>query len=124
MFVILCTQSCPTLCNAMDCSLAGSSVHGIFQARILEWVAISFLPDAIVEAERSHNLPPASQRPRKSSSDVPVQTLKPENQEHLCPRAGGDGCPSLNREKSHLSPHLFLFICFPILPLNGLDDTH
>ena len=35
-------QSCPTLGNPMDCSLVGSSVHGIFQARILEWVAISF----------------------------------------------------------------------------------
>ena len=31
-----------TLCDSMDCSLPGSSVHGIFQARILEWVAISF----------------------------------------------------------------------------------
>ena len=35
-------QSCPTLCDPMDCSLPGSSVLGIFQARILEWVAISF----------------------------------------------------------------------------------
>ena len=35
-------QSCPTLCDPMDCSLPGSSIHGIFQARILEWVAISF----------------------------------------------------------------------------------
>ena len=35
-------QSCPTLCNPMDCSLPGSSIHGILQARILEWVAISF----------------------------------------------------------------------------------
>ena len=35
-------QSCPTLCNPMDCSLPGSMVHGIFQARILEWAAISF----------------------------------------------------------------------------------
>ena len=34
-------QSCPTLCNPMDCSPPGSSVHGILQARILEWVAIS-----------------------------------------------------------------------------------
>ena len=33
-------QSCPTLCNPMDCSLPGSSVHGIFQARVLEWGAI------------------------------------------------------------------------------------
>ena len=36
------TQSGQTLYNLMDCSLSGSSVHGIFQARILEWVAISF----------------------------------------------------------------------------------
>ena len=35
-------QSCLTLCDPMDCSLPGSSVHGILQARILEWVAISF----------------------------------------------------------------------------------
>ena len=35
-------QSCPTLYDPMDCSLPGSSVHGIFQARILEWVVISF----------------------------------------------------------------------------------
>ena len=33
---------CPTLCNPMDCSPPSSSVHGISQARILEWVAISF----------------------------------------------------------------------------------
>ena len=37
-----CAQSCPTLCNCMDCSLRGSSVHGIFQARVLERGAISF----------------------------------------------------------------------------------
>ena len=36
------SQSCPTLSNPMDCSLPGSSVHGIFQARVLEWVAIAF----------------------------------------------------------------------------------
>ena len=35
-------QSCPTLSNPVDCSLPGSSVHGIFQARVLEWVAIAF----------------------------------------------------------------------------------
>ena len=34
------TQSCLTFCNPMDCSLSGSSVHGIFQARVLEWGAI------------------------------------------------------------------------------------
>ena len=35
-------QSCPTLSDPMDCSLPGSSVHGIFQARGLEWDAIAF----------------------------------------------------------------------------------
>ena len=35
-------QPCPTLCDPVDCSLPGSSVHGILQARILEWVTISF----------------------------------------------------------------------------------
>ena len=39
---VLVTQSYPTLCDPMDCSLPGSSVHGILQARILEWVAIPF----------------------------------------------------------------------------------
>ena len=39
---VLVAQSCPTLCNCMDCSPSGSSVHGILQARILEWIAISF----------------------------------------------------------------------------------
>ena len=46
------TQSCPTLCEPKDCSLPVSSTHGIFQARILEWVAISFsgdLPDPGIE---------------------------------------------------------------------------
>ena len=36
------TQSCTTISDPMDCSLSGSSVHGIFQARILEWGAIAF----------------------------------------------------------------------------------
>ena len=39
---VLVTQSCPTLCDPMDCSFPGSSVHGILQARILEWIAFLF----------------------------------------------------------------------------------
>ena len=39
---MLITQSCQTLCNLMDYSPSGSSVHGILQARIVEWVAIPF----------------------------------------------------------------------------------
>ena len=40
-------QSCPTLSDPMDCSLPGSSVHGILQARVLEWGAIAFSEAAI-----------------------------------------------------------------------------
>ena len=39
-------QSCPTLSDPMDCSLPGSSVHGILQARVLEWGAIAFSIEA------------------------------------------------------------------------------
>ena len=42
-WIVICVvaKSCPTLCDPMDCSLPGSCVHGIFQARILKWFAIS-----------------------------------------------------------------------------------
>ena len=49
-------QSCLTLCDPMDCSLSGSSVYGIFQARVLEWIAISFSR----ESSRSRNRTPVS----------------------------------------------------------------
>ena len=42
------TQSCPTLSNPMDCSLPGSSIHGIFQARVLEWGAIDIFKSCYV----------------------------------------------------------------------------
>ena len=44
-------QLCLTLCDAMDCSLPGFSVHGILQARILEWVAIPLLQGIFLEIE-------------------------------------------------------------------------
>ena len=40
--VYLATQQCLTLCNILDCSQPGSPVHGILQAKILEWIAISY----------------------------------------------------------------------------------
>ena len=41
-------QSCPTLSDPMDCSLPGSSVHGIFQAGVLEWGAIAFSVSSVI----------------------------------------------------------------------------
>ena len=50
----LCAQSCLTLCHRMDCTQPGSSVHGIFQARIPEWVAISFFRESSGPRDRTH----------------------------------------------------------------------
>ena len=47
------TQSCPTLSNPKDCSLTGSSVHGIFQARVLEWGAITFSDFKLINSNLS-----------------------------------------------------------------------
>ena len=51
------TQSCPTLSDPMDCSLPTFSVHGIFQTRVLEWVAIAFseVSTAILIEENKFN---------------------------------------------------------------------
>ena len=50
----MCAQSCPTPCNPMDCSPPGSSVQGIFQARILQWVAISFSRRSSQPRDQTH----------------------------------------------------------------------
>ena len=50
----LVTKSCPILCNPVDCSLPGSSVHEISQARIIEWVAISFLRGSSRPRDQTH----------------------------------------------------------------------
>ena len=49
----LVTQSCPALCDPMDCSPPGSSVHGILQARILKWVAFLFLRGSSQSRDRT-----------------------------------------------------------------------
>ena len=72
MLGVLVAQLYPTLCNLMDCSPLGSSVHGILQSRILEWVAIPFpeaLPDLGIELTsptlQADSLP--SEKPGKPS---------------------------------------------------------
>ena len=58
------TQSCLTLSDPMDCSPPGSSVHGIFQARVLQWDVIAFSTVVAYEMSKLHNasnqLPPAA----------------------------------------------------------------
>ena len=52
--VCVCTQLCQTLCHLMDCRPPGSSVHGISQARILKWIAISFFRGRSQPRDRNH----------------------------------------------------------------------
>ena len=62
-------QSCPTLCDPKDCSPPGSSIHGILQARILEWVAISFSRGA------SHTYDTVYHPHNKQQKDSPGRAL-------------------------------------------------
>ena len=99
--VYLVAKSRPALCNCKDCSLLGSSVHGISQARILKWVAISFFfsqehPSVIVL--HAHTLQPQTWVPRKRNKLT----------KHLCPWPQ----PPSARAKSHASWALKPDWCF------------
>ena len=61
------TQSDTTLCDTMDCSLSGSSVHGILQARVLEWVAITYSTQCIHLNNSVLTQPPAASTTAPSS---------------------------------------------------------
>ena len=66
-------QSCLTLHDPMDCSLPGSSVHGIFQARVLEWVEISFSrygDDTTLMAESEEELKNLLMKVKEESKNV------------------------------------------------------
>ena len=67
-------QSCPTLSNRMDCSLPGSSVHGICQARVLEWVATAF-----------SNLFLRSPQMRKTAGPIKVSLSLTDSDWVVCP---------------------------------------
>ena len=93
-------QWCLTLCNPLDCSPPGSSVYGILQARILEWVAISFFRGSSWPRDQTpisciSCMTPMS--PQGFSSDVTSLTVAPDSQfswrprsatlDHTCPLA-------------------------------------
>ena len=65
-------QLCPTLSDPMDCSPPGSSIHGIFQARVLEWGAITFSDKVVLI---THNFAPPSATFESSSCSKPLATL-------------------------------------------------
>ena len=68
-------QSCPTLRDSIDCSLPGSSVHGIFQARVLEWGAIAF-SDISIYLSIYLSQVPGPQMIVKGMSDIQVSGLQ------------------------------------------------
>ena len=61
------TQSCPTLSDPVDCSPPGSSIHGIFQARVLEWVAVAMKPTQTAQAAQ----------PQRVSGNKDLATMYP-----------------------------------------------
>ena len=68
-------QLCPTLCDPTDCSLPGSSVHGIFQARILEWGAIAFSEIQSAAAKSLQSCPTLCDPIDGSRPDSPVRGI-------------------------------------------------
>ena len=83
------SQSCLTLCNPMECGTPGSSVHGIFQARILDWVVISY------------------------SGDLPDQGVKPTSL--TSPTLGGGFLTTMPPGKLQIYPQLFTnTLCNPM----------
>ena len=72
------TQSCRTLCEPMDCNLQASSVHGIFQARILEWVAISAGKESACSAGDLGSIPGLGRSPGEGKG-YPLQYSGLEN---------------------------------------------
>ena len=84
------SQSCPTPSNPMDCSLPGSSIHGIFQARVLEWGAIScsVVSNSVSPSTIACQTPPCMEfsrqehwngKPFPSAGDLPEPGINPES---------------------------------------------
>ena len=79
-------QSCLTPSNPMDCSLPGSSVHGIYQARVLEWVAIAFSKPSVQFSSVAQSGPTLCDLMDCSMPDFPVHYRLPEfTQIHVHP---------------------------------------
>jgi len=76
---VLVTQSCSTLCDPMDCGPPGSSVHGILQARILEWVAILFSRGP----SRPRDIPFKEDRSFAQAAEMPIHVSALVNSERM-----------------------------------------
>ena len=111
------TQSCPTLSNPMDCSLPGSSVHGLFQARVLEWGAIAF----------------SNKKSTYQKIYTCMRSVQFSSVAQLCPTL----CDPMNRStpglpvyhqlpeftQTHVMPSSHLILCRPLLLLPSIPPS-
>ena len=119
-------QSCPTLSDPMDCSPPGSSVHGIFQARVLEWGAIAFSGCCLeVEVIRSwggalmKESVPYEKRQKRDDLSWPYKDKARRRQQHL-----DRGSPSLKNSENYMSVvRASQFVMFCYSGLNWLRHT-
>ena len=98
------SQSCPTLCNPMDCSLPGSSVHGIFQAIVLEWIAISFSRGSSQSRDRTR----VSRIVERRFIVWATRALEVEMLKTQC-SSYGKRTPSQKNHRDTVAPHLLPF---------------
>ena len=133
-------QSCPTLHNPMDCSLQGSSVHGIFQARVLEWDAIAFsdilsifhqfssvqfsrsvVSDSLRPHESQHARPPC---PSPTYLILFNPNDSPERQILACLHFTDEkGYHCLTKDNQQVASSGFEFLSFPYSMLKSRDIT-
>ena len=103
------TESCPTLSDPMDCSPLGSSVHGIFQARVLEWGAIAFS----VGHAGTHLFP--------ASVALCLLQMRAEIRGHVQPHKGTEEETKASRkQKDHLTPEPVLLL--PAASYSGVQS--
>ena len=117
---MLVAQSCSTLCDPMDCSPPGSSIHGILQARILEWIAISFSwgssqPRDLTQVSRVAGIFLALWATRGVSGLQQSPGLLQPSQKTCHP--GGLRACVLRKKVTFLIPFLFLHSFFPFYSL-------
>ena len=121
VFVCVHAQSCPTLCNSMDCSPPGSSIHGILQARILNWIEIKWSESRSIVSDSVR--PRGLYSPRNSlGQNIGVGSLL----QGIFPAQGSNpGLPHCRRILYQLDTEGGCYFLFQgLFPIQGLNPHH
>ena len=122
-------QSCPTLCNPLDCSLPGSSIHGIFQARVLEWGAIAFFMKSMYMYINLNHFEKLTQHCKSTISSVQLNSIACYVQIFVIPwTAALQASLSITNSQSFLKlmsielvmPSNHLILCHPLFLLPSI----